>query len=127
MEPKVLKIAPNVDQPERCLVSLYKKYVEHRPTHEVGEPLHLACIVNPKSKVWYKRQRLGIHSIEEVVKKLMHDGLGKEGFYSNSSLRRSAKTRMVEGGIPRELSKNGSVIFQVLTRCTYKKNHSVRR
>lgn len=57
--------------------------------YEVGEPLHLACIVNPKSKICCKWQQLGIHSIEGLVKRLMHDELEQE---QNSRGRHSERT-----------------------------------
>ena len=103
MEPKSMKIFPRKTFKERCLINLYKEYVSHRPITDRTE-FHLACIVSPKSTVWYKNQPLGIHSIEKVTKTLMKS-LGKEGYYTNASLRRTAKTRLVEAGIPREVTK----------------------
>ena len=104
MEPKVVRILPNTERPERCLVNVYKEYVIHRPSTETDGPLHLSCLQAPKGKVWYKRQPLGIHQIEKVTKDLMQR-LGKEGYYTNTSLRRTSKSRLVEGGIPREVAK----------------------
>ena len=31
--------------------------------------------------------------------------LGKDGYYTNKSLRRTSKSRLVEGGVPREVAK----------------------
>jgi hypothetical protein len=104
MEPKVVRILPNTARPERCLVSLYKKYLSHRPPTESDGPFHLSSKPSPKGSVWYKRQPLGIHQIESVTKDLMQR-LGKDGYYTNTSLRRTSKSRLVEGGIPREVSK----------------------
>lgn len=103
MEPKVVRVLPNEENKERCLVSLYKKYLLHRPKSCI-DSLHLSCIQNPEGTVWYKNSPLGIHQIEKVTKELM-EKLGKEGYFTNTSLRRSAKTRLVEAGIPREVSK----------------------
>ena len=49
-------------------------------------------------------QPLGIHQIEKFTQNLMKR-LGKEGYYTNTSLRRTSKSRMVAAGIPREITK----------------------
>lgn len=103
LEPKTIKIFPRKTDQRRCLISLYKEYISHRPP-TVRNDFHLACIVNPKSSTWYKNQPLGIHSIEKVTKSLM-TMLGRKGHFTNTSLRRTSKTRLVEAGIPREVSK----------------------
>lgn len=104
MEPKCVRILPNNAAPNRCVISIYKKYISHRPPSAIDGAFHLACIPAPKTSVWYKNGPLGIHSIEKVTKDLMMK-LGKDGYYTNTSLRRTTKTRLVEGGIPREVAK----------------------
>ena len=104
MEPKVVKILPNEEHPERCLISLYKKHISHRPPTLSEGAFHLACKISPKDSIWYKNQPLGIHQIEKVTKDLMAS-LGRDGYYTNSSLRRTSKSRLFEPGIPRELAK----------------------
>lgn len=104
MEPKVVRILPNEKSPERCIISLYKKYVSHRPSNMPDGPFHLGCLENPRNSTWYKKQPLGIHQIEKVTQNLMKR-LGKEGYYTNTSLRRTSKSRMVAAGIPREITK----------------------
>jgi len=103
LEPKSVKVYQRKTLKDRCLVNLFKEYVLHRPITDRTE-FHLACIVNPKSTAWYKNQPLGIHSIENVTQTLMKS-LGKDGYYTNTSLRRTAKTRLVEAGVPREVTK----------------------
>lgn len=57
-------------------------------------------MVKPKSDVWYKAQPMGIHTIEKTTKFLM-SAIGEDDkFFSNTSLRRTAQTRLVESGIP---------------------------
>lgn len=102
MDPKTTFIYPNKNNPNRCPVRLYKKYISHRPeTNNLkgNTAFYLAIIDNPKSNVWYKSSPLGVHSIETVVKKLMEKS-GKKGFYTNTSLRRTAMTRLISGNIP---------------------------
>ena len=102
MEPKTTFIYPNTINPDRCPIRAYKMYVAHRPeTHgRKGHPaFYLAVIENPKSDVWYKASPLGIHSIESVVKNIMGK-CNKKGFFSNTSLRRTAMNRLIAGDIP---------------------------
>jgi hypothetical protein len=102
MDPKTTFIYPNTANSFRCPVRLYKKYITHRPETNgmKGNPsFYLAIIDNPKSNVWYKSSPLGVHSIESVVKKVM-EKCGKKGFFSNTSLRRTAMTRLISGDIP---------------------------
>ena len=48
---------------------------------------------------------MGIHSIEQVTKNLMKSmEVGTDSFYSNTSLRRTAKCRLVQGGISKEVA-----------------------
>jgi hypothetical protein len=107
MEPKCTKIYPNRLNAGRCVVSMYKKYISHRPESH-GQSGHLSFyltpIAQPKSDVWYKSQPFGIHSVEKVTKKLMAS-LGGDGVerYSNSSLRRTCYNRLLTAGVPREM------------------------
>ena len=49
----------------RCPVKLLKTFLSHRPEEmKRSGPFYLAVIERPKSQVWYKRQRMGIHSIK---------------------------------------------------------------
>ena len=105
MEPKVTRIFENSEEPSRCVVRLYKTYINHRPeTH--GKPGHssfyLTPIKNPQGPIWYKASPLGVHSIETCVKRIMTP-LKPDGFISNTSVRRTAKNRMMSYGIPKEV------------------------
>ena len=86
------------------MINLYELYISHRPTECKLPDFYLARINNPTSSVWYKAQPLGIHQIEGVTKRFM-SSIGKTGYYTNTSLRRSAKTRLVKAGIPKEVVK----------------------
>lgn len=56
----------------RCPVGLFKDFLSRRPP-ELGEsgPFYLAVIERPKTEVWYKKQRLGIHSIDQMMKNIV--------------------------------------------------------
>ena len=112
MEPKITCIYPNTNNKSRCIVQLYKDYISRRPTNLTTNAFYLVPLPESqiKSNVWYKNCPLGIHSIENTTKELMKS-IDDGKFYSNTSLRRSAKTRLTEAGIPREISsfKTGRV------------------
>nr|XP_058964826.1 uncharacterized protein KIAA1958-like [Pocillopora verrucosa] len=57
---------------QRCPVELLKQYLSRRPQELRDEgPFYLAIIENPKTNVWYKRQRLGVNSIDNMMKSVV--------------------------------------------------------
>ena len=56
----------------RCPVQLFKQYPSPRPLEfRDNGPFYLAVIDNPKIKVWYKKQRLGVNSIDQMMKNII--------------------------------------------------------
>ena len=55
----------------RCPVELFKQYLNRRP-QELRDrgPFYLAVIENPKTNVWYKKQRLGVKGIDHIMKNM---------------------------------------------------------
>jgi hypothetical protein len=106
-EPKVTTIYPNRDNPNRCAINLYKTYVSHRPELNEGTPcpaFYLTPHNSPKTNCWYKSSPMGVNTISGTLKRLT--SMANDGkLYSNTSLRRTAKTRIVNAGIPREVAK----------------------
>ena len=102
MEPKQTIIHKNPLREDRCPVRLYKKYVQLR-SQNICEAFYLTPLVNSE-KSWFKNQPLGIHQIQKVISSLMKT-ISKDGYYTNTSTRRTAKTRLTVSGIPREISK----------------------
>ena len=101
MEPKTTRLYSRSDE-SRCPVQYYKKYISHRPEKNGGKPccsFYLSVIPNPKDNKWYKPVPLGIHSIQNATKDLFKFS-NVEGFISNSSLRRTAQNRLLQGGLP---------------------------
>jgi hypothetical protein len=69
------------------------------------EAFYLTPLPAPKGDIWYKQAPFGVHSIEKVVKRLIEQ-LGVDGFFTNTSLRRTATTRLVmDSGIPNKVAK----------------------
>ena len=108
MEPKVTYIYPNEENPERCVVELYKCYVEHRPESNGKEgcsAFYLTPMQAPVSKCWFKACPMGKNTIGSALKRLTSPICNENDFYSNTSLRRTAKTRIVSSGISREVAQ----------------------
>lgn len=101
MEPKIVIAEPNTEHPYRCIVHLYKKFISHRPPNITS--FYLTPLKAAKSSVWYKSSPLGIHQIEKMTAKLLKD---VDGNFSNTSLRRTTKTRLVQAGVPTAVSKS---------------------
>lgn len=113
MEPKETSIYPRVDNEERCVVSLYKEFIRRRPESNGGkccEAFYLAVLPAFEGRTqWFKSAPLGVHSIEQTTKFLMDQLTGQQRksdkVFSNSSLRRTVKNRMIQGGISKEVAQ----------------------
>lgn len=108
LEPKIVVAEPNVNNQKKCIVRLYKLFVSHRPESSAKkghESFYLSPITNPTSNVWYKCSPLGIHQLEKTTRNILLNA-GYQGNYTNTSLRRTAKCRLVEAGIPNSVSKS---------------------
>ena len=57
---------------KRCLVKHFKAYLQHRPVEMCTDdaPFYLACIINPKSNVWYKRQAMAPSTLGSIMKNM---------------------------------------------------------
>ena len=54
---------------QNCPVDVLKQYLSRRPQElRDKSPFYLAIIENPKTNVWYKKQRLGVNSIDNMMK-----------------------------------------------------------
>ncbi|CAH3018925.1 unnamed protein product [Porites evermanni] len=55
----------------RCPVKLFKTFLERRPEEMRNSgPFYLALNERPKTQVWYKRQRMGVNSINSFMKNM---------------------------------------------------------
>ncbi len=96
--PKTVWAFENVDNPARCLVCIYKKYLAKQLSHDpkCSKDLYLHPLVKPPSPhVWYSCQPLGVGTLSKVISKLC-DVTGIHGKYSNHSLRSTAATHMYD-------------------------------
>ena len=95
---KVVKIYSNAANPSRCVVTLYKKYMDLRPANTPGDVLYLQPLCKPLPHCWYQPRPVGHNVLSKTVKKLT-DKVGAEGYYTNHSLRRTCATKLFQEGI----------------------------
>ena len=100
--PKEGIVFDDADVPaERNLVRLYKKYISLRPKDGKCNAFYLKPLKNKKTDIWYADQPIGVNSIAKIVKSLV----GKDGYFTNHSLRRTAVSRLNQAGCSIEAVK----------------------
>lgn len=108
IEPKHTRIYQNLVEPNKCVVGLYKKFISKRPKNATTTAFYLAVRDNfQECGEWYKNCPLGVHSIENATRKLIDqlDTIEDKQHYTNSSLRRTSKNRLICGGISAEVAQ----------------------
>ena len=61
---------------ERCPVKLFREYINHRPFEmQYQGPFYLTPLLKatPNDNIWYKRMKLGVNSIDKMMKFLIAD------------------------------------------------------
>ena len=85
----------------RCPVKLLKTFLSHRPEEmKSNGPIYLAVIERPKSQVWYKRQRMGIHSINSFTKSMTVQAENKVKRLTNHSARKTLVKKLKTANQP---------------------------
>ena len=57
---------------ERCPVSIFEEFISRRPTEfKESSPLYLAINYKPKSKIWYKAQRISQGNIGKIMQSIV--------------------------------------------------------
>ena len=104
-----LRIKRRVVQPKifatggpRCPVKLLKTFLSHRPEEmKSNGPFYLAVIERPKSQLWYKRQRMGIHSINSFMKSMAAQAEIEDKRLTNHSARKTLVKKLKAANQPR--------------------------
>ena len=91
-----------MDNPQRCLIRLYKLYQSKCPKNRPNGAFYLKPLVNPKTLVWYSKTPVGHNTLMNTVRRLCRKA-GIEGFYTNHSLRTTAATHLFEAGVDEQL------------------------
>ncbi|CAC5409553.1 unnamed protein product [Mytilus coruscus] len=87
--------------PERCIVRLYKKYIDHCP-EQTKNFFYLRPLSKPKANIWFTAQPICINNLAATVGKMCTEA-GISGFRSNHSLRATAATRLYECGVDEQI------------------------
>ena len=90
---KVVKIFANHENKDRCVVSLYHKYMSLHPLNAPHDILYFQPLRNIQAHCWYKASPVGHNSLSATVKKLT-TLIGETGYFTNHSLRRTCATRL---------------------------------
>ena len=99
--PKEVVQYANSDNPDCCIVWLYKPEVPFQATIRCF--LSKAYKVNPKSdEYWYDARAVGHNILAGTVKRLCQEA-GLQGHFTNHSLWSTAATRLFEAGVDEQL------------------------
>ena len=88
---KEVKAFGNVDNPSRCIVRLYTKYMALRPREccDGSSAFYLQPLKHPRKDCWYQTRPVGHNPLSQVVKKLC-DKVGAKGYFTNHSTGKTA-------------------------------------
>ena len=100
--PKEVIQYENKNNPERCIVKLFKKYNSKCPANRPDANFYLKPHVKPTEDCWYTTVAVGHNVLGKTVKRLL-DQVGVQGHFTNHSLRASAATRLFEAGVDEQL------------------------
>ena len=92
----------NDDNPERCLVRLYKLYMSKCPEDRPDGALYLKPLAKPTEQCWYHKIPIGHNSLQQTVCRLCV-AAGIEGKFTNHSLRTTNATRLFEAKVDEQL------------------------
>ena len=101
---KEVKHYANTNNPVRCHVRLYKKYVSLCPPDMKKNAFYLQPLrkYEESSKVWFSKQPMGHNTLQLVVPELFK-AAGIDGHYTNHSLRATAATSLYQHGVDEQL------------------------
>jgi hypothetical protein len=100
--PKEVTHYANVENPQRCIVRLFKTYREHCPPDRTTAAFYLTPLRKMRSNIWFSSIPVGHNTLNSTVKRLCK-AAGIEGFKTNHSLRVSAATRLFQSGVDEQL------------------------
>ena len=101
-EPKQVIHYENIDNPERCLIRLYKLYMCKCPKNCPDGAFYLKTLSNLKSDCWFCNVRISHNVLQKMVPNLFKVA-GIEGHFTNHSLRATSATWLFEAQIDEQL------------------------
>ena len=102
VKPKVVIHHENMDNPDRCFIRLFKKYISLCPNDRPDKAFYLTPLKKPSETCWYSAAPIGRNKLSNVIS-TMCKACGIQGFKTNHSLRATAATRLYSAGIDEQL------------------------
>ena len=93
-----LKLATKLncnDDPDRCPVEIFLKYISLCPIETLNKALYLLPLRKPTGEAWYGKTPVGHNTLSNMVKTMMMEA-GYNGQYTNHSLRVTTVTRLFD-------------------------------
>ena len=90
----------NMDDPQRCLIRLYKLYMSKCPRNRPDNALYLKPLTKATGKFWYSN--LGHNSLQKIVPNHFK-AAGVDGYFTNYFLRSTNSTRLFEAHVDEQL------------------------
>ena len=112
---KSVKVFAVVDNPNRCVVRLYKKYMSLRPSNAPSTVLYLQPLRRPRPDCWYQPRAIGHNTLSSTIKKMCQK-VG-DGYFTNHSLRRTCATQLFHKGVDEQ---------QIMSVTGHRSGHGVR-
>lgn len=101
-KPKVVLHHANNDNPDRCFVRLFKKYLSVRPSECPANAFYLNPLKNARGANWFTTAPVGKNKLAKAVSN-MCKACNIQGYKTNHSLRATAATRLYSSGIDEQL------------------------
>ena len=85
IKPKVVYRHANVDNPQRCFIRLFKRYMQLCPTDAPTHAFYLQPARSPSSTTWFANRPLGLTPLGQTLTRICKL-VGIDGFKTNHSL-----------------------------------------
>ena len=94
VNPRQLKVYPNTDYTNRCVVNLFKRYNSLRPKNCKCNAMFLSPLLKPTPTQWYADSPIGKNTLSSSVKHMM-EMANIDANFSNHSCRKTTVTRII--------------------------------
>ena len=99
---KVVYHHANLENPQRCFILLYKKYLALSPADAPADAFYLQPARSPTSSCWFSRNPLGHNPLGGTVARICRLA-GIPGYKTNHSLRATSASRLYQTGVDEQL------------------------
>lgn len=89
VKPKIVKVFMCHEKPERCFVTLYKKYASKRPKQGKSTSFYLKAKLNYSEREWFEDRVVGHNTLSNMIKTIAELGGLKGGNFVNHSLKKT--------------------------------------